>query len=646
MLDDNNDKELQRKQIIGMVLMVCLLLGSFYFFPTKSLSPVEPQKPAAIPAAEVPEAAPAAAAPASLSPDNPLLTALPPVAEATPGPENDVSLKNAQLELTFTRVGARLKRATVVLGEKGAASIQLVPEASGVADAEATYPLGLRFAPGFLGTELDKRRWDAQVDEAAGTAVFTIEAPGIAKVVKTYRLSGPHVVDVKVDYVNLEASPRVLGLDKAEPAFSLTWGPNVTSGDTNKGVQQEIVLHKDNQNEHHPTAKLKPPTDGSGFSLRGLNPAWVAIKSAYFAVALKPGFENAEAWALGTPQVTRGGVAEPLRFQVGLAAPRVEVAPGQSVSQSFQVYLGPTLLASLKEAWPGLSELLQFFQYPKFMDTFAKLLLSLLNWFHNHLIANYGVAIIFLTVLVRVVVFPLTMSSMKNMKKMQKLQPEMERIKQEAGDNQQEVQKRMMEMYRERGISPLGGCLPLLLQMPVFIALYRMLWSAFELRRAPFMLWMTDLSEPDRLFALPFSIPMPLGGGGINSINVLPILGGIAMVLSTKFTPSSGPVQNQQQKMMMTIMPIFVTLICYNMASGLNLYILISTLLGVVQTMFVQRINIDVDMKAKKPVTRPRHFYAAAQARKRQVAKEMRREKRQKDLAPEAPKAKRDNKKR
>jgi YidC/Oxa1 family membrane protein insertase len=228
-------------------------------------------------------------------------------------------------------------------------------------------------------------------------------------------------------------------------------------------------------------------------------------------------------------------------------------------------------------------------------------------------------------------VFPLTWKSMMSMKRMSALAPEMEKIKQEVGDDQQEMQKRMMELYRERGVNPFGGCLPLLLQMPVFITLYRMLWSAFELRRAPF-LWMADLSEPDRLIKLPFSIPFPLGIGDIDAINLLPILGAVAMLLSTEFmNPSATAMQNPQQKMMMRFMPVIFSVFMYNLASGLNLYILISTILGIAQSQIIQRMDIKVDTVKKKPKTaqRPQHFYAAAQARKREAAREMRREKEQ-----------------
>ncbi len=343
------------------------------------------------------------------------------------------------------------------------------------------------------------------------------------------------------------------------------------------------------------------------------------MRSAYFVVAMKPGFEQAKGWAVGNPQ----------HFRVGLGAPRAEVAPGETVSWQYRVYLGPNKGEPLAAAWEGLDQVWKFFTMFEVMDKFAKLLLGVLKWFHGNVLANYGLAIIFLTVLVRGAMFPLTLKSMKSMKKMQMLAPEMEKLKQEVGDDQQELQKRMMELYKERGVNPLGGCLPILLQLPVFIALYRMLWSAIELRRAPFMLWIQDLSEPDRLLQLPFEIPLPFGASGIDSLNLLPILMGVSMLLSQKLMPTSGPAQNPQQKMLMNLMPVIFSVLFYNMAAGLCLYILTSTLLGIAQNYFVH--VSDAELKAKKPKKKPRlagrHFYSAAQARKREMAKEIRREK-------------------
>mgnify|MGYP005840223259 CR=1 FL=1 len=653
MLDDDRDRSLQHKQLISVVLVTVLVVAWSYFFlpspppPTNApLEPVAQENFASAPDAsdsasqefdvltspeESDPSAPSAPSAPSDPPDH--FEASAPVAAAdmaepvTDDAEDDeVRLRGTQLDLVFTRVGARLKRATVILGNNGADSVQLVPRWSNTPDAEAVYPLGLRFAEDFLGDELDRRRWDVTLDEEKVEAVFSITLPGTAALKKTFRLySDAPMLDVEVEYVNLEAVPRLLGRDIGEPAFSLSWGPNVSSEDANKGIPQEIIWRKDSQNEHHPTSKLKLPPRG-GYNERRSGVDWAAVKSAYFVVAIKPDFEGAIGWVAGMP----------LHFRLGVGVPRMELAPGEAQQRLFRVYLGPTHKASLNKAWADLDSVMQFFTMFAFMDTFAKLLLGILNWFYHNIIPNYGLAIIFLTVLVRIVVFPLTFSSMKNMKRMQKLAPEMERIKAEVGDNQQELQKRMMEMYREYGVSPLGGCFPLLLQMPVFFALYRMLWSAFELRRAPFMLWINDLSEPDRLLDLPFAIPIPFTESGIDSLNLLPILMGVAMVASMKLTPSSGPIQNPQQKMMMTFMPILFSVICYNMASGLNLYILVSTLLGIAQNYAVHFADIDVELKKKKPITRPRHFYSAAQARKREIAKEIRKEKKLKRLSPEA----------
>jgi YidC/Oxa1 family membrane protein insertase len=308
------------------------------------------------------------------------------------------------------------------------------------------------------------------------------------------------------------------------------------------------------------------------------------------------------------------------RFRFGVAVPRTEIAPGATQSNTVRAYLGPNERNQLKAAWPTLETALRFFEWPEFMNWFATMLLSLLNWFYG-IIPNYGLAIILLTVLVRSATFPLTYHQMRSMKRMQLLAPEMEKIKQECGEDPQELNRRMMAMYKERGVNPLGGCLPMLLQLPVFIALYRMLWSSYELRGAPFVSWINDLSEPDRLLQFPFLTVVPFIGEHMQYLNVLPILCAVAMIVSTKLMPMSGPMQNPQQKMMMTIMPIFFSVICYSFASGLNLYILTSTVLGIAQNRLI-RVSA-TDVPEKKAPKKKRHWYSAAQARRRQAVKDM-----------------------
>ncbi|MCX5758316.1 MAG: membrane protein insertase YidC, partial [Candidatus Hydrogenedentes bacterium] len=280
----------------------------------------------------------------------------------------------------------------------------------------------------------------------------------------------------------------------------------------------------------------------------------------------------------------------------------------------------PSEQKMLAQGWDTLPSVLRFFSPTwDFMDKFAKLLLYIMQKSYA-VIPNYGIAVIVLTIIVRLVMYPLTLKSMKSMKKMQLLGPEMEEMKAKYKEDPQELNKKMMELYRERGVNPVGGCLPMALQMPVFIALYRMLACAYELRGAPFFFWIKDLSQPDHMFHI-----QALHGlqfvGTFEYFNLLPFLMGASMLLNQKMMPTTGPIQNQQQKMMMNIMPVFFTFICYNMASGLNLYIFTSTVLGMVQQKFTH--VGEVELKVKKAAPKRQHFYTAAQAKKRQFAKEM-----------------------
>jgi YidC/Oxa1 family membrane protein insertase len=618
-------RERDTSQQGNLLFFMILMSGMLLWLSFQTPPPAPPVDPAATPAGTTTAGVPAATLPDEAVALESGLT-LPPVAEA-PATDDEVLVQDEFLKLSFTRVGGRLKRAEVLLGENHRDSIQLVPVApEGVTDAEVAYPFGLRFASNYLGEALDRRRWEATADPDGRGVKFALEVPGEARVEKSFRLTDrPHVIAAAVNYTSLRTDKStVLGLDQTEPAFSLTWAPNVASNDVNKGVHQEIVFHSEAGNEHYPTTGLEGPKPSSRFSEHSATAAWAAIKSAYFVVAMKPGFERGESWVLGDVN----------HFTLGVGLPRTEVASGATVTSQFDTYIGPSHLSTLRQGWDGLEEVLQFFTMSGFgwMDSFAKVLLTILNWFYASVFSNYGVAIIFLTVLVRTVMFPLTFKSMKSMKKMQKLAPEMEKIKAEVGDNQQEMQKRMMGLYQEHGVNPISGCFPILLQMPVFIALYRMLWSAFELRRAEF-LWMVDLSEPDRLFKLPFEIPVPFAAHPVDAVNLLPFLMGLAMVASTRLMPTSTAMQNPQQKFIMNAMPVIFCVFCYSMPSGLNLYILTSTVLGIVQNYLVHVSDDDMREK-KKPRRRTgegsKHFYDVAQARKREIHKEQRRDKKQK----------------
>jgi YidC/Oxa1 family membrane protein insertase len=201
--------------------------------------------------------------------------------------------------------------------------------------------------------------------------------------------------------------------------------------------------------------------------------------------------------------------------------------------------------------------------------------------FFHRIVRSWGLSIVLLAVFLNVILFPLTIKSMKSMQKMQALHPQMEKLKAQYKDNPKKLNAEIMELYKKYKINPLSGCLPLILQMPVFIALYQALMRAIELRGNSF-LWISDLSMPDAVH-IPFKLPL-IG----NTLNILLVLMIIAMVLQQRLsTKSMGsavtPEQKQQQQIMLIMMPIMFGFIFYNMPSGLVLYWFVNTVLTVVE---------------------------------------------------------------
>jgi YidC/Oxa1 family membrane protein insertase len=198
-------------------------------------------------------------------------------------------------------------------------------------------------------------------------------------------------------------------------------------------------------------------------------------------------------------------------------------------------------------------------------------LLRLLKALHK-VTGNYGVDIILLSTLIKVVFLPLTRKSMTSMQEMQKLQPQMAKIKERYKDDMQQQQKEMMELYKRHHVNPLSGCLPMLLQLPMFIGLYNALLNAIELRHAPFVGWITDLSAPERLHVMGVPVPM------------LAIAMGASMLAQQWMTPATG---DPTQRRIMMIMPVMFTFMFINFPSGLVLYWLVNNLLTITQQYFL-----------------------------------------------------------
>jgi YidC/Oxa1 family membrane protein insertase len=297
---------------------------------------------------------------------------------------------------------------------------------------------------------------------------------------------------------------------------------------------------------------------------------WLALESRYFAISAIPLKDQAGAVRLASMP---GNVVEAQYIE-----PEQTLAPQNRYKHEYQLFFGPKSMNAVKQAGYDLSRIVDFGTF----DIFAKPCLWLMNYLYT-IIPNYGVAIIILTVLSKILLWPLGTKSYKSMSQMKKIQPLIKEIRDKYKNDRKKMNEEVMRLHRTYNINPLGGCLPMLVQIPVFFALYRMLDQAIELRHAPFLGWINDLSAPDRLFHFDFSIPFmepPFG------IPVLTLIMGATMFWQQKMTPPAG---DPTQAKMMLLMPVVFTFIFINFSSGLVLYWLVNNVLSIGQQYYTQK---------------------------------------------------------
>ncbi len=292
---------------------------------------------------------------------------------------------------------------------------------------------------------------------------------------------------------------------------------------------------------------------------------WVAYEDTYFMNGIIPASKPVSAIGLNA-----AGELVSIDLQSSLDT----LAPNTEKEYRYQLFYGPKKLSLLKESGANLAKIVNF----GWFDVIAKPMLYLLNWFYG-LFSNYGVAIILVTVILKALFWPITQKGLKSMKNMQKLQPKMVKIKEKYKNDPTRMNQEMMNLYKTYKVNPLGGCLPMILQIPVFFALYKVLLQSIELRHAPFMLWINDLSAPDRLY-LGFDLPY-LGG-----LPVLTLLMGASMFLQQKMTPTTA---DPTQAKIMLFLPVIFTVMFVNFASGLVLYWFVNNLLSILQQYLINR---------------------------------------------------------
>ena len=292
---------------------------------------------------------------------------------------------------------------------------------------------------------------------------------------------------------------------------------------------------------------------------------WAGLRTKYFWAGFVPTGK--------TQVISRSFPGNGESIGMAVEAERDPVKP-----LGFMVYVGPLDYQELKAIGHRLEKAVDFGW--KWMAPLSKLIFMFLVACYK-VIPNYGWVIILLSGLTKLLFHPLTQKSMKSMRAMQKLQPEMTALREKHKKDPQTLNKAVMELYRKRGVNPMGGCLPLVLQMPVFIALFNVLSKTIELRQAEFIFWIKDLSAPDVIARLPFAIPF-IG----SVISLLPILMGIAMFVQQKMTTS-----DPKQAMMTYLLPVVFTFMFFRFPSGLVLYWLVNNILTIIHQYLMNRAD-------------------------------------------------------
>ncbi len=391
------------------------------------------------------------------------------------------------------------------------------------------------------------------------TLTFTTEVPGKLRLVKTFHLTpDSYVIDMDVQLENLSGEKLIdqVGIsfycEPYSPADKESSYNQSQLSAYEKGSIRTFAIKELAKSD----LVLKPPID------------WVGYENNYFINAIIP--IDTEGYQI----VPRSLDAEKHLIQLVYLTDPFQAEAGEVKSFKLRLYIGPKELGCLEKAEHNLTSAVDY----GWFTFLAKPLLTVLEWFYKFT-HNYGLAIILLTVLIKIVFWPLTQKSYTSMQKMKKIQPKIAQLREKFKDDREKMNKELMAVYRTYKVNPMGGCLPMVLQIPVFFALYRMLNAAVELRHEPFVLWINDLTAPDRLNV---GIDIPYLGG----IPVLTLLMGITMFLQQKMTPSAG---DPRQEQIMLLMPIMFTVFFINFPSGLVLYWLVNNVLSIAQQYWINR---------------------------------------------------------
>lgn len=550
---------MDRNAIFATVLVVLILVG-YQWYLSRFEAP-QTETPTATTSAPPASAPPAASAPVPQTsvvrpPTQPIVApkAYTPTAQRQLA-SRDITVKTPLVDATFSTLGARathwqLKSYHMANG----APVELVAEGRPAQ------------TPGALEAwvddeqlrgvfEADKDHIDLTQGKQSDTLTFTYVTLAGLETQKTITFfADRYQVDVVVRVRNLSGAA-------ADTRVRLAWGPGLrNSHDKKASALQPPTLWIDGKRHQEDMSKLAGEKSLSG------DISWAALQDTYFTAALLP-TEPAKGWQAF---VAKAPEDQPI---VGLLTPKQNLSADGRLEVKAVLYAGPRDLDILKSVGQGLDQMIDL----GWFDFLARPALWLLKLLYQ-VTGNYGVAIILVTILQKVAFHPLTHKSLKSMQAMQALQPKIQALQERYKNNPQKKQEETMALYRKHGVNPMGGCLPMLIQIPIFIALYNALSSSVEMWQAHF-LWIRDLTQPDSLFGITLWQGYPL--------NFLALLMGASMWLQQKLTPTAG--DPRQAQMMLWTMPIIFTFMFWSFPSGLVLYWLVNNVLQIGQQWLINR---------------------------------------------------------
>jgi YidC/Oxa1 family membrane protein insertase len=496
-----------------------------------------------------------------------------------------ITIRTPLYDITMTTAGAEIVSARLAKYKTKGETIELIaqddsPDLGGVGEVvllgdDRTLPLSQIAFEAFT---------EGSTAPLENGAVVSLD-PGAAGSTVSFRATGPDGVPLERSYVFDPASYVIrsgVRFGSAGLPFvrSIRWGFGPGLRPTEANVIEDLAALRASLRlgeEYHRKRRGDFDETFTG------TVDWVALQVKYFTVAML------------SPAPMGGAARLQGRKADGFMTASMDLPASERqgrVEQTVELYVGPINYDALKALGRGLDKNVEMGN--KYTRPVSWAVLWGLLKLHT-VIPNYGIVIILLSIFTKVLFYRLTHKSFKSMRDMQALQPRLQVLKEKYKNDRQKLSQETMKLYKESGVNPLGGCLPMLLQMPIFISLFNVLRNTIELRQAPFVGWMNDLSQQDVLARLPFSLPF-LG----NAVSVLPFIMGASMLVQSKLGGSiAGPESSPtQSKALMYMMPIMFTVLFYRMPSGLVLYWIVNTVLSVWQQYYINK-GAEKDERAK-----------------------------------------------